>query len=347
MQKRVHVPLLTATVLSAWLSGVAAEAQKPSKGVVSVPAVAQSDAGEPVLEAVVASVDEKPITLLDVCQRLPGKPRLALTDAAKSVEFKQMLETIVLETLVEEESKVRRLDVGDPEVEQYIDEVARRNNLERSGFESALTSEGKDLAEYKKQVRFEILKSKLLSSSIRGAVAVSEEEVDRHLADQPASHAPTGNTVTLRQILVKTESRSEVEALARATELRQKIEDGESFQEVAQSYSEGTDAAEGGLVGTVAEKDLSSEIFDAVFSLQTGETSPPVKTALGYQIFHVDSRTSTNDEDEDDIEEAEQKRKTALRDEARKVLMERKAQEKMSSYFLHDLYKAHSVDKKI
>jgi peptidyl-prolyl cis-trans isomerase SurA len=276
---------------------------------------------------------------------LPGKPRLALADAAKSVEFKQMLETVILETLVEEESKTRRLDVGESEIEQYIDEVARRNSLDRAGFEAALVGEGKDLKEYRKQVRFEILKSKLLSSSIRGAVAVSEEEIDRFLADQPAAHAPTGSTITLRQILVKTEARSEDEALERAKELRERVEDGESFDEVAKSSSEGADAADGGLVGTVAEKDLSSEIFDAVFSLKAGETSSPVKTALGYQLFHIDSRTGTDDEDE--AEEEEEKRKATLRDEARRALMERKAQAKMSTYFLHDLYKAHSVDKKI
>lgn len=293
------------------------------------------------LEAIVATVNEVPITLTDVIKRLPNARRLTLAEASKDIEFKQVLDSLIMEKLVEEESKAKHIDTSDAEIEEYVNEVAQRNNLDRTAFENALRTEGKSVADYKRQVRLEILKSKLLSQSVRGSVSVSDAEIETYLKENPESGS-TAATIKLRQILVKTDGRTDEEARSKIEQAKSKVEDGDEFSEVAQEMSEAPDAPDGGLLGNVEEKDLSSEIFDAIFSLDTGDVSEIIKTANGYHIFMVEERAGATSDDDNDDTKVE-----ARREVARKALMDRKAQEKMSSFFVHDLYQAHSVDKKI
>lgn len=296
---------------------------------------------EEMLEAVVATVDEVPITLTDVIRRLPSPRKMSLSEASRDTEFKQVLDAVVLEKLIEAEAKAKKVDTSDAEIEEYVNEVAQRNNLDRAAFESALQTEGKSMSEYKKQVRIEILKSKLISSSVRAGVSVSDAEIDKYLKENPESEI-LGATIKLRQVLIRTEGRSEEEAKQKVEEAKEKIESGEDFADVARALSDAPDAGEGGLIGTVAEKDLSSEIFDAVFSLDVGEISGIVKTPAGLHIFKVEDKTSGVSEDDDD-----ETKLATRREAARKVVMDRKSQDKMSSFFVHDLYESHSVDKKI
>jgi parvulin-like peptidyl-prolyl isomerase len=106
---------------------------------------------------------------------------------------------------------------------------------------------------------------------------------------------------------------------------------------VAGAISEGPERSDGGLIGVVAEKDLSPEIFDAVFSLKGGEVSAITRTAQGFHLFWVDER----------FNEADSEENSRLLDDVRKTIQEQKTRLKVESYFTTELYKAHSVDRKI
>jgi parvulin-like peptidyl-prolyl isomerase len=118
---------------------------------------------------------------------------------------------------------------------------------------------------------------------------------------------------------------------------------GESFEEVAKKHSQGPHAAEGGLLGVVAEKDLSGQIFDAVLSVQPGHYSKTITTDTETQIFFVEERYAAANADDDEVDE---KAVEAKRDEARKAIQKQKTEEKLSSYFAVELQKNHTVDKK-
>jgi parvulin-like peptidyl-prolyl isomerase len=81
---------------------------------------------------------------------------------------------------------------------------------------------------------------------------------------------------------------------------------------------------------------LNSSIFDAISSLKAGQVSPVVSGPDGLRVFKLGERLDQKDEDVQ-----------AARDEARKALQQQKLQSKMQDYFTTELYKLHSVDKKI
>jgi peptidyl-prolyl cis-trans isomerase SurA len=305
-------------------------------------AQAAVSAGPIVIDAVIASVDEKPITLKELQSRLSPPRSLSLAELSNDHEAQQTLDLMISERVLEAEATLKRVSVVEADVEEYINEVAARNSLSRADFEKVLQREGKSLEWYKRQVKSEILKSKLASTISRGGVSVSEQEIDDFLSSSP-SFKSEGASLKLRVISIPSLGKSAEELGEQVKTVESALASGESFEEVAKKYSQGANAAEGGLLGVVAEKDLSSHIFDAILSVEPGHHSKPVTTETETQIFFVEERFAAKDSDDEEVDE---KVEEARRDEARKAIQRRKTEERLSSYFGIELNKNHTVDKK-
>lgn len=77
-------------------------------------------------------------------------------------------------------------------------------------------------------------------------------------------------------------------ALAKAQELEQKLAAGEDFAALAQSESDDPgSAAAGGDLGVYQKGMLDGPFEQAVYSLNAGEVSEPVRTAFGYHILKL------------------------------------------------------------
>ncbi|MFM1848679.1 MAG: Chaperone SurA [Pseudomonadota bacterium] len=291
---------------------------------------------EVVLDSVVASVNDQPITLSDVTRRL-GRPKpLSPQEAASDSAARQVIDALIFERLIEAEAATRKMTVSDAEVDRYVGEIAKRNGLSIDAFKSALAEERRSFEDYRRQIQTDILRSRLTGSLMQAGVAVTESEVEQYLAEHP-EFARAGAKLKLRQIVISPARHSEDEAIRILNEAKARIDSGEDFRGVAAAISEGPERIDGGLIGVVAEKDLSPEIFDAVFSLKGGEVSAITRTAQGFHLFWVDER----------FNEADSEENSRLLDDVRKTIQEQKTRLKVESYFTTELYKAHSVDRKI
>ena len=81
---------------------------------------------------------------------------------------------------------------------------------------------------------------------------------------------------------------SEEDALAKVTELKAKVDAGEDFAELAKANSndEGS-AVEGGDLGFSGKGVYVSGFEDALFSMEVGTVSEPVKTEFGYHLIKL------------------------------------------------------------
>ncbi len=301
------------------------------------------------LDAVVASIDDRPITLSEVSARMMPPTRMTLSEAEASPAFKQALDELIAQRLIEAEASERKLSVTDDEVAEYMREVATRNSLSPEEFLVALRREGRSENEYKAQIKSDILRSKLAGSFARGSVAVSDEEVNKALNEtgEEKKNAPS-ELVTLRQIMLSAEHHSAEEAEKVLEDLKEKIEDGASFTELVEANSEAPDASDGGLLGEVALSDLNSDIAAAVEDLDEGEISEVVKSDQGYHLFLLEARASAPVPDESESRESEDGEDPNMRrEQVRASLKQRKLESKMSEFFTKELYKLHSVDNKL
>ena len=94
-------------------------------------------------------------------------------------------------------------------------------------------------------------------------------------------------TARARHILVESE---EI-----CLELKQEIEGGADFAEVAQNHSSCPSGSEGGDLGEFGPGMMVKEFDDVVFSGDLNTVLGPVKTQFGYHLLEVTERSQQSD----------------------------------------------------
>ena len=85
-----------------------------------------------------------------------------------------------------------------------------------------------------------------------------------------------------RHILVDTEEK--------CLQLKEKIQEGEDFAEIARIHSNCPSKAQGGDLGKFGPGMMVKEFDEAVFSADVNSLQGPVKTQFGYHLLEVTSR---------------------------------------------------------
>jgi len=73
-------------------------------------------------------------------------------------------------------------------------------------------------------------------------------------------------------------------------QLRNRLSEGESFEDLAREYSDDISASNGGYLGTFGPGEMTFAFEDAAFSLEPGEISEPVLTTFGIHIIKLNAR---------------------------------------------------------
>jgi peptidyl-prolyl cis-trans isomerase C len=82
-----------------------------------------------------------------------------------------------------------------------------------------------------------------------------------------------------------------VEDEALCESLKQQIQDGTSFEEVAMEHSLCPSSQEGGALGEFSPGQMVPEFDQVVFSAEVNQVHGPVKTQFGYHLIEITERT--------------------------------------------------------
>lgn len=74
-------------------------------------------------------------------------------------------------------------------------------------------------------------------------------------------------------------------------QLRERIEAGEDFAELAKEYSSCPSSERGGDLGTFRERQMVKPFNDVVFSAELHTVHGPVKTQFGYHLIEITERS--------------------------------------------------------
>jgi peptidyl-prolyl cis-trans isomerase C len=130
----------------------------------------------------------------------------------------------------------------------------------------------------------------MIAEAVEETTEITDAEVQEFYDENP-QYFEQGEQVAARHILISTEGMETDEAVeearSRAQDVRQELEDGADFAELAKEKSEGPSASRGGDLGTFGRGQMVGPFEEVAFALEEGEISDVVKTRFGFHVIQV------------------------------------------------------------
>jgi peptidyl-prolyl cis-trans isomerase SurA len=204
----------------------------------------------------------------------------------------QVLDEMVNEELIVQAAEGAKIEIEASEVQAAVDEIRQQNNLDEAGLSAALAAQGYTIANYKHELRRQLLRIRAVNQLVAPKVSVTDEDV-RARYDQMARRTEQVQAVKLSHMLFKLPEHATEQQLAEAKEKASKalarVKGGEDFAKVAATDSEDDSTkATGGELGWFQRGSMASPEWEPiVFAMDKGDVRGPVVGPQGFHIFTV------------------------------------------------------------
>lgn len=184
-------------------------------------------------------------------------------------ELKKDYGDVGLKELVVSKVLSNKYEITNEEIEERINEMKEQYGAQ---FDMLLQQNGiKDEVQLKDTLKFLLLQEKAAKANIN----VTEEEIKERYNELKIKKPE----IKASHILVKEKEIAE--------EVKEKLNNGADFAELAKEYSIDGTASQGGDLGYFGEGAMVPEFEKAAYSLEVGGISEPVKTEFGWQIIKL------------------------------------------------------------
>ena len=244
----------------------------------------QDAGGKPLADGIAAIVNTEIITVSEVQTEMGDeifrlKARYEGDELTEHLSQKrnEILNRMIEHKLQLQEAKAKQITVGDEELEQVWEQV-RRNP---AGFPSAAIQS-------KAVLREELMVRRVRDMETRRGLFVSPEEIRAYYKEQqPLFTSPHAHHI--RQILLLPKLGETTETLkARAEVLVSQLNEGRTFEQLAELFSDGSESVLGGDLGFVTKNELLPPLRDALHKISPGEVTPLIETEIGIHILRLE-----------------------------------------------------------
>ena len=217
----------------------------------------------------------------------------------------EVLEALILEKMVMMEVEANDVEITEEAIQEELTEMKNSYGGDEA-FEEALVYYGFTEESVMNNIRLNLGIEALMEPYID----ITEDEVLQYFISNKEEFDTT-EQVNASHILVDTEEE--------AMDIKQQLDEGGDFAELAAEYSKDpSNAGQGGALGFFGRGQMVAPFEEAAFSMEPGEISEPVQTDFGYHIIRVEEKTEGQEAKLEDVS-----------DEIREILKE----EKMNSAY--------------
>lgn len=205
--------------------------------------------------------------------------------------------------LINMEQRALDIDISDEDIETYY-----RNN------------ENEFMRE--EQVAIEYIE--LNKNDIAGEIEIDEEQIRQAYASEREAYESQIERRASHILLEASTQEERTEALELASELKERLDAGESFDELAMEYSDDVGSAQdGGDVGYTTGDTFVEPFEQALQQLEVGEVSDPVETEFGVHLIKLTEESASEFES---FEQARDRIARELREEEAERIYNERAQ---------------------
>jgi peptidyl-prolyl cis-trans isomerase SurA len=260
------------------------------------------------------------IATLQQQQQLSGE---RLKDAYQENE-KNFLRNRIDQLLLVQRGKELDLNV-DSDVSKYLADLQRQEKIaDPDKFHDFIRQQlGMSFEDFKQEVKNNMMTRQVIGREVASRINIPESEIEAYY-NSHKNEFVRDEQVFLREILVSTDNKNtaaQAAAQKKAMDLYTRASKGERFADLARDNSDATTAPQGGDLGGFKKGALSKQIEDAVWKMQPGEVSKPMKVEHGWLILKVEEHTKQG-----------QASLAEVQDEIREKLYEPKMEPKIREY---------------
>jgi peptidyl-prolyl cis-trans isomerase C len=220
-----------------------------------------------------------------------GLGELSPGDPQYEAMVQQIMPTLVEFEIAKAYAQEQGITVTESEVNQEIENIkdriaeqARAQGMDvgrEEAFQQALQQAGLSEAQLREQLR-EQLPVQEVQERVAGDAEASREEVERFYEENKELQFTIPEQRCARHILFNKDQREKAE------EVKNQLQDGAEFAELAKEHSQDPGSAErGGDLGCLGRGETVQGFDEALFNAEEGEIVGPVETEFGYHLFEV------------------------------------------------------------
>ena len=332
----------------------AAQAETPASTGFLPPASANAK----VIDSIQVVVNDEVITRNEVAGRVAQvsqnmKARNAQMPDPATME-RQVLEAMIVERAQLQLAKEMGVKVDDRTLDATIGRIAENQKMSVQDMRNQMEKEGMPFAQFREDIRNEIMMQRLREHEVDSKIQVSEAEIDTYMAAAKAADAARIE-VDISQILVRVPENASPEQIAaraaRAEEVMRQLRTGADFARMASTYSDAPDALKGGEIGWRDADRLPPMFATELRKLEAGQVTPILKTNVGFHILKLSGKRSLGGETEKSVVEQTHARHilikvtpTMTEGEVKRKLLELKEKMDNNAGTFEDLARLHSQD---
>ena len=258
-----------------------------------------STTGE-MLDGIAAIVNEG-VVLKSQLQKEIKTITLRASQEDMQLPSEDIIQEQVLESLIVEEIQLQRaerigLQLSDQILNSTIANISQQNNIPFEKLPEALAAEGIDYAEYRRDIRKNLILEQLRDIEVIRKITVSPREIDVCLEDFEDG-VVSNSEYDLSHILISAPESATIEDFTtierEAEDIHEQLIAGANFGEIAIEFSDSQTGLDGGSLGWRKGSELPTIFSDIVKSLKVGEISRPYRTKSGFHIVKINDLRST------------------------------------------------------
>lgn len=264
--------------------------------------VPPATASAKVIDSIAVVVNDDVITKNEIAARVHDieqrmKAQNAPLPGAADLQ-RQVLERMIVERAQQQLAKEMGVRVDDAMLDRAIGRIAEQQKMSVQELRNQMEKEGMTFAAFREEIRNEIMMQRLREHEVDNKIQVSDAEVDTFMAAEKVAAAEQVE-MNISQILVRIPENASPEQIAarkaRADEVMRQLRTGADFAKMAATYSDASDALQGGAVGWRNPERLPPVFAEALVKLSAGQVTPVIKSTTGFHILKMSAKRSVAD----------------------------------------------------
>ena len=249
-----------------------------------------------------SEVEEKAGPLLSDVNKVTDPDKRA---ARASSLRREVLERLIDDELILQQATELKLSVTSDQVDSSIAEIKKQNNIDDEQLREALRAQGMSMANYRADLKRQLLRFRVLNIAVGSRVNVSDEEVkayyERHM--KGSANVQVRASHIFVAIPDGADRAAAAEKQAQATKILERAKT-EDFAKLARELSDdAATRAEGGDLGFFGKDMLPKPIEELVFAMKPGEVRGPVRADRGFHVIKLVDRKTKDAKPLDDVKD--------------------------------------------